>query len=85
MRFRAPEIVKRFQELDKNDSGSLPIETVREEVSTLKTNQGEPLVEKEVEFFVKGAFSEKDTGIGLGQFADLLARINAYKRPPKRK
>ena len=60
-------------------------DVIRAELANATTSDGETLIEKEIDFFMKSSFNEKDTSLDIGQYADLLARIKAYKRPPKRK
>lgn len=64
--------------------GYLQADAILKHISDMKTSQDEQLTEKEIAFFMKSAFSEKDTTMDIGHYADLLARIKAYKRPPKR-
>ena len=60
-------------------------DVIRAELANATTSDGETLIEKEIDFFMKSSFNEKDASLDIGQYADLLARIKAYKRPPKRK
>lgn len=80
---RAPELVKQFEDMDKNKDGVLDKQEAEEGMRTLKTSEGDDLDEKEIKFFLDTATTDSDV-IDLGKFVDLLARLKKYKRPKRK-
>ena len=74
----------RFSDLDTDKDDLLEAADVRAEIAQMKAPSGEEFSEKEVNFFMKGAVGEKEDKMNIGQYADLLYRIQVYKKPPKR-
>eukprot|EP00918_Siedleckia_nematoides_P101018 GHVU01220769.1.p1 GENE.GHVU01220769.1~~GHVU01220769.1.p1 ORF type:complete len:159 (+),score=34.64 GHVU01220769.1:273-749(+) len=79
----APELVKQFEDMDKNKDGVLDKQEAEEGMRTLKTSEGDDLDEKEIKFFLDTATTDSDD-IDLGKFVDLLARLKKYKRPKRK-
>ncbi|XP_025081568.1 calcium-binding protein LPS1-beta-like [Pomacea canaliculata] len=77
----AQEIVKKFQELDKDGSGKLEQEEAIQGLKDIKTGAGRGLVDKEIEFFMKTTAGD-DGVIDLAQFTNLLYRLKLYNAPP---
>ena len=73
-------MVAKFDEMDKDKNGYLDMNEAREGLKTLKTADGSPLDENEIDFFLKTA-SRDDEKLDLGEFANLLARLKVYKKP----
>ncbi len=73
-------MVKKFEEMDKDKNGVLDMTEAREGLKTLKTADGSPLDDNEIEFFLKTA-SMDETKLDLGEFVNLLARLRLYKKP----
>ncbi len=80
MSHSAADMVKKFEEMDKDKNGILDMKEAREGLKTLKTADGSPLDDNEIEFFLKTA-SMDETKLDLGEFANLLARLRLYKKP----
>ena len=73
-------MVQKFDEMDKDKNGYLDMNEAREGLKTLKTADGSPLDENEIDFFLKTA-SRDDEKLDLAEFANLLARLKVYKKP----
>ena len=69
--------------MDKNKDGLLDSQEADDGFRTLTTSEGDTLDDKEVKFFWETGKNDDDV-IDLGAFADLLARLNKYKRPKKK-
>ncbi|XP_041372404.1 uncharacterized protein LOC121385697 [Gigantopelta aegis] len=73
-----PDIVAKFQEIDKDGSGRLDVEEAREGLKSLKTATGRTLTDREIEFFIQTTGSD-DKSIDLGHFTNLMYRLKLYK------
>ena len=82
---RAKDIVEKFRELDKDNSGKLDADEARAGLKELKTGSGRVLEDKEIDFFIKTTAGD-DNMIDLGHFTNMLYRLKLYKGdPPSRK
>ena len=82
---RALEMIKKFEELDKHGNGYLDVEELWDGFKAMKTSAGQPLQDREVEFFCKSALKVPGNDkCGLGDFIDTMTRIHLYKRPTKK-
>ena len=77
-------MVKKFEEMDQDNSGKLSLDEAWAGMRTMKSPTGQPLEERDIELLLKPSVGE-DGSIDLGHFAALLFRLKLYKPPPKRK
>lgn len=82
---RAIEMVKRFEELDKQGNNYLDVEELWDGVKAMQTSDGQDIDDREAEFFVKTALKTPGNNKAtLGDFIDMMARVHLYKRPAKK-
>ena len=77
--FRVTEIASQFAELDKDTKGHVDRDTVKESLKDMKSADGKPLEDNDVEIILKTAKDENK--ITLGDFIAILYRVKLYKKP----
>lgn len=80
----AQEVVDKFKEIDKDNSGKIDKDEAREGLKSLTTATGRSLDPKEIEFFIETT-SDDEGHINLGSFTNLLYRLRLYNAPPPAK
>lgn len=79
--FSTQNIIAKFEELDKDNSGKLNEEEARAALRELKSGSGRYLLEKEIDFFIRSTVDDHNE-IDLGKFGTLLYKLKLYKNPP---
>ncbi len=82
--YRASDMVKKFEELDKEKKGKLTKDEAWNGLKTMRSAMGQPLNDSDIQLLLKPSLGEDDM-VDLGNFATLLFRLKLYKPPVKGK
>ena len=76
--FSAHEMIESFHRLEKDHSGTIDIEQAWDTLRDMKTADGKPLTEKDIEMLLKTTAGE-DKVITLPKFINLMCRLRVYR------
>lgn len=80
---RARDMVRKFEEMDKDGSGQLDLEEARQGLKTLLVG-GRQLEDREIDFFLKSSVSDNGQ-VDIGHFANLLFKLKVYEKRQQKK
>ena len=67
-----------FHKLEKDHSGTIDISQAYDKLRDMKTDEGKPLSEEDIEMLLKTTAGEEKT-ITLPKFINLMCRLKVYK------
>ena len=71
-------MIESFHRLEKDHSGTIDIEQAWDTLRDMKTADGKPLTEKDIEMLLKTTAGE-DKVITLPKFINLMCRLRVYR------
>lgn len=71
-------MIETFHKLEKDHSGTIDIEQAWDTLRSMKTDEGKPLREEDIEMLLKTTAGQ-DKAITLPKFINLMCRLRVYR------